>query len=36
VGEIDFVGESGDEVVAATGEVGGDVGFGCGKGGKDQ
>ena len=36
VGEADFVGEGGDEGVAAGGEFGGDALFGGGEGGEDE
>jgi len=36
VGEAGFVGEGGDEFVTAAGEVGGDAGFGFGKGREEK
>jgi len=36
VGEPGFIGEGGDEFVAAAGEVGGDAGFGFGEGGEEE
>lgn len=36
VGKVSLVGEGGDELVAAMGQVGGNAGFGVGKGGEDE